>query len=116
MNALGGFAWGVLGFFGTIGPLELAVIAGIAVLIFGHRLPKVARSLGRGITEFKHGLKDVRDQADPREDLKRLDSDQAEPEAEPHEEADRPSVSERRARRARRSPRRRRREPEDKEG
>ena len=52
---------GLLGFLGSIGPMELLVIAGLGVLIFGHRLPKVARSLGRGITEFKKGLKDVRD-------------------------------------------------------
>lgn len=40
------------------GPWELAIIAFIALLLFGSRLPSVARSLGKGITEFKKGLKD----------------------------------------------------------
>lgn len=55
---------GLLGFLGSIGPMELLVIAGLGVLIFGHRLPKVARSLGQGITEFKKGLKDVHEKVD----------------------------------------------------
>ncbi len=44
---------------------EWIVIAGIALLLFGNRLPGVARSLGRGINEFKRGLKDEpKDDAD----------------------------------------------------
>ncbi len=31
----------------------------IALLLFGSRLPQVARSVGDGIREFKKGLKDV---------------------------------------------------------
>lgn len=45
----------------TPGPLELVVIAIVALLLFGRRLPEVGRSLGRGIIEFKKGLKDVQD-------------------------------------------------------
>jgi sec-independent protein translocase protein TatA len=40
------------------GAAELGIIAFIALLLFGSRLPSVARSLGKGITEFKKGLKD----------------------------------------------------------
>ncbi|MFH0944068.1 MAG: twin-arginine translocase TatA/TatE family subunit [Planctomycetota bacterium] len=40
------------------GVAELGIIAFIALLLFGSRLPAVARSLGKGITEFKKGLKD----------------------------------------------------------
>lgn len=40
-------------------PLHWLVIAFVALLIFGRRLPEVGRSLGKGITEFKKGLKDV---------------------------------------------------------
>ena len=40
---------------------EWIIIAFIALLLFGTRLPAVARSMGRGITEFKRGLKDPTD-------------------------------------------------------
>ena len=36
------------------------VIAGlVALLIFGKRLPALARSAGKSIVEFKHGVNDV---------------------------------------------------------
>jgi sec-independent protein translocase protein TatA len=44
---------------------ELVIILFIALLIFGKRLPDVARSLGRGINQFKNGLREVGDEADP---------------------------------------------------
>jgi len=34
---------------------------GFGLLIFGKRLPEVGRSLGKGIVEFKKGLKGVED-------------------------------------------------------
>ncbi|MBL9076480.1 MAG: twin-arginine translocase TatA/TatE family subunit [Planctomycetes bacterium] len=37
---------------------ELIVILVVVLLLFGHRLPGMARSLGSGITEFKRGLKE----------------------------------------------------------
>lgn len=43
------------------GGYELWVILIIALLLFGHRIPGMARSLGSGITEFKKGLKDGSD-------------------------------------------------------
>lgn len=39
-----------------IGQWEILVICGIILLLFGHRLPSLMRSLGRGVTEFKTGL------------------------------------------------------------
>jgi len=41
-----------------IGPLEATIVAVVILLLFGHRLPGLMRSLGRGIVEFKHGLHD----------------------------------------------------------
>lgn len=45
--------------FVSLGPVELVVIGGIALLLFGNRLPSVMRSLGQGITEFKRGMHEV---------------------------------------------------------
>lgn len=49
----------MLGFFQNLGMTELLVILGIALLLFGRRLPEVGRSLGKGIVEFKKGLKGI---------------------------------------------------------
>ena len=55
---------------------EMLVIAAVALLFFGRRLPDVARSMGKSIVEFKKGLKDVRDDIDttatPDDDRKAL--------------------------------------------
>src|SRR5437867_9834904 len=46
---------------GMPGPAEWILIAGVALLIFGKRLPEVGRSLGKGIVEFRKGLKGIED-------------------------------------------------------
>ena len=46
-----------IGIFGLPGPWEAIIVAVIAMLLFGHRLPGMARSLGQGIVEFRKGLK-----------------------------------------------------------
>jgi sec-independent protein translocase protein TatA len=48
----------LIAWFGTP---ELILILVIALLLFGTRLPKVARSMGQGLTEFKKGIKGVKD-------------------------------------------------------
>jgi sec-independent protein translocase protein TatA len=48
----------------NIGPLELLLLMGVAVLLFGKRLPEVGRSLGKGIIEFKKGLSGAGDDFD----------------------------------------------------
>src|SRR5262249_53442020 len=48
--------------FPNIGPLEMILVMGVAVLLFGKRLPEVGRSLGRGIVEFKKGLNGIGDE------------------------------------------------------
>jgi sec-independent protein translocase protein TatA len=41
-----------------IGPTELLIVGIIAVILFGNRLPTVARSLGKSLNEFKRGMHD----------------------------------------------------------
>lgn len=43
------------------GGMEWLVILIVGLLIFGRRLPDVARSFGKSITEFKKGMRDVTD-------------------------------------------------------
>lgn len=42
---------------------EWIIILVIGLLIFGRRLPEVARSLGKSVNEFKRGLRDFEDSA-----------------------------------------------------
>jgi sec-independent protein translocase protein TatA len=46
------------------GPMEMIIIGIVAVLLFGKRLPEVGRSLGRGLVEFKKGVRGIEDDAD----------------------------------------------------
>jgi sec-independent protein translocase protein TatA len=41
-------------FFGA--PWEMVLVALVALLLFGNRLPSVMRSLGQSVTEFKKGM------------------------------------------------------------
>jgi sec-independent protein translocase protein TatA len=47
--------------FGMPGGPEWIIILIIAVLIFGRRLPDIARSVGKSITEFKKGIHEAKD-------------------------------------------------------
>lgn len=43
-----------------IGTTELLLIAALALLLFGgKKLPELMRGLGRGVKEFKEGVKEV---------------------------------------------------------
>ena len=58
MNCSGSY---LLALFGTIGWPEIALALIVAVLLFGKRLPEIARSMGRSLTEFKKGVHEARD-------------------------------------------------------
>ena len=45
--------------FGGLGVGEMLLIGMIAVMLFGKRLPEVARSLGKSYTQFRRGLHDM---------------------------------------------------------
>lgn len=45
-----------------IGSTELLLVAGLALLLFGgKKLPEMMRGLGKGVSEFKKGVKEVTD-------------------------------------------------------
>lgn len=75
-----------LAFF-NLGPWEVIIIALVALLLFGHRLPEIARSAGKAVVEFKKGMRDI--EADVKEDDKpeaAVKAEQAGPKDAPKEE------------------------------
>lgn len=59
---------------------EWLAIVLVGLLLFGKRLPEVGRSLGRGIVEFKKGVKGIQDEIESESDAppasrKQLESD-----------------------------------------
>lgn len=45
-----------------IGFWQLVIVLVIVLLLFGNRLPSVARSLGQSLTEFRKGMKELDDE------------------------------------------------------
>jgi len=48
----------------SLGTPEIIIILLVGVMLFGRRLPEVGRYLGKGIVEFKKGIKGVEDDID----------------------------------------------------
>jgi len=48
----------------NLGTPELLIVGVIALLLFGKKLPEVARSLGKGVVEFKKGLRGIEEEID----------------------------------------------------
>jgi sec-independent protein translocase protein TatA len=55
---------------------EWLVILVIALLIFGKRLPELARSVGKSLTEFKKGINEAKESTDELvDDVKKTSAD-----------------------------------------
>src|SRR5215204_303107 len=50
--------------FFNLGAQEMIILLIIGVLLFGRKLPEVGRYLGKGIVEFKKGIKGLEDEVD----------------------------------------------------
>jgi sec-independent protein translocase protein TatA len=62
----------------NIGPLEIAVVLVIVLIIFGpKRLPELGQSMGRGIREFKNSISGDKDKDDPDEKRHELETSEA---------------------------------------
>ncbi len=72
---------------GSLGPWEVIVILVVALLLFGHRLPDVARSAGKAVSEFKKGMREVTEEttkaveADQKNEAPKVIEAKAEPKA-----------------------------------
>lgn len=52
----------LFGFLDFLGPSELLIVAVIAILIYGERLPEVAKTFGKQFAEFKKGAQSIRNE------------------------------------------------------
>ena len=81
----------------NIGPLEIAIVLIIVLIIFGpKRLPELGRSMGRGIREFRSTIGGEKDQDDPDEKRAELNASEA-TEAKPAEPVEGEVVTENKA-------------------
>jgi sec-independent protein translocase protein TatA len=48
----------------NLGTQEVLILLVLGVLLFGRRLPEVGRYLGKGIVEFKKGMKGLEDEVE----------------------------------------------------
>jgi len=61
----------------NVGPLEIAVVLIIVLIIFGpKRLPELGKSMGHGIREFKNSISGDSDKDAPEEKKRELEASQ----------------------------------------
>jgi sec-independent protein translocase protein TatA len=64
----------------NVGPLEIAVVLIIVLIIFGpKRLPELGKSMGNGIREFKNSISGDSDQDSPEEKRRELQASESQP-------------------------------------
>ncbi len=51
------------------GPVEMIIILIVAVLLFGRRLPEIARGMGKSLSEFKKGIKEAKNEVEKAADI-----------------------------------------------
>jgi len=72
---------------GGIGWQELAVVLVVMLLVFGNRVPEIMRSLGKGLNQFKRGLREAEDE------IKReIDSDHGSADSGPGDGGEKPGA------------------------
>jgi sec-independent protein translocase protein TatA len=62
----------------TMSPVTMIGLLLLGVLLFGRRLPEIGKYLGKGLVEFKKGLKGLEDDLDVSAPAPRVDASQLE--------------------------------------
>lgn len=75
----------------SVGYTELFFIAVIAVLLFGKKLPEVAKSIGKGYGKLRRSLSDVQKNLDVSEHVS-VDDTQSSPSTYDYDEYDEPTA------------------------
>ncbi|HAB53618.1 MAG: preprotein translocase [Ignavibacteria bacterium RIFOXYB2_FULL_35_12] len=58
--------------FANFGTTEILIILFVILLLFGgKKIPELAKGFGKGIRQFKNEIKDVKEELDIREDIKK---------------------------------------------
>lgn len=64
----------------SLGPLEVLVVAVLALIVFGpERLPDIARTIGRTLSELRRMAAEVKDEFSAGLDLDQIDDEPEEP-------------------------------------
>ena len=75
--------------FGIPGPMEIIIICGVLILLFGAtKIPTFMRNMGSGINQFKKGLKEGDDEAREEEKKKKVEQVEKKEEKSTSEETD----------------------------